>query len=74
MCLYFDGLPIKDLASNRMAGVALAAYKYKNRMRSAAITSQQKNSSGAQICTLLHFIVQTFSFNAGIEAAFSKRF
>jgi hypothetical protein len=29
MCLYFGGLPIKNLASNRMAGVALAAYKYK---------------------------------------------
>jgi hypothetical protein len=73
MCLYFDGSPIKNLASNRMAGSTLAAYKYKTGCGRLRLLPSKK-AQGVCICILLYFIDQTFSFNAGIEAAFSKRF
>jgi hypothetical protein len=70
MCLYFDGLPIKNLASNRMAGIPLAAYKYKTGSGRHRLLLSNKNANVARICILLYFINQTLSSHAGSEADF----
>jgi hypothetical protein len=54
-----------------MAGSTLAAYKYKTGCGRLRLLPSKK-AQGVCNCILLYFIDQTFSFNAGIEAASSK--
>jgi hypothetical protein len=68
MCLYFHGLPIKNLASNRMAGIPLAAYKYKTGSGRQRLLLSNKKPNVGRICILLYFINQTLAFNVGVEA------